>query len=271
MTTTIGFDPEFFVAQKGYRTPIPVCGLIGGTKAAPKSLPMDGYFYHEDNVVAELGVPPASDPYEACEVLTTGMNLLNAKLKEKGLRKIYHAEYEFSPEQLNTPQAREFGCDPDYDAYTGGVKPRRGVPDFGAYRFAGGHIHLGGTFNCPAFVVALLCDLALATRGYINDDNLRRREWYGRAGSFRVKDYGIEYRTLDSMWTKYDDVRYSTVQRAYYIADWCTKTSAVDIKRVVDSVNWVVVRDYINSGTPLTPRKPVDIEVKKVRAMGVPV
>lgn len=272
MSLSIGFDPEFFVAQTGHRTPIPVCGLIGGTKAEPIQMGPDGFNYHEDNVVAEIGVPPSNDPYIAANILADGISMLDTRLKKAGLRRLTKAEHTFPMELLQTiPQAMEFGCDPDYNAYEGGIRPRQNPPDFGSTRFAGGHIHLGGDFNCPAFVVALFCDLALATRGYVGGTNLQRRSWYGAAGSYRIKDYGIEYRTLDCLWTANEDTRFDTIQRAWAVADWCERASALEIKKAMDSVNWVAIRDYINTSDGTTPRRDVDVELKKARRMGVPV
>ena len=72
----------------------------------------------------------------------------------------------------------------------------------GNVRTCGGHIHLGGDFQCPDFVAALFAELFLGVFGRLpmNFKSVRQR-WYGQPGIFRSKPYGIEYRTPDSSWT----------------------------------------------------------------------
>jgi hypothetical protein len=199
------------------------------------------------------------------------MTLLDEKLAEKNLRKLSIAEYEFPTEALSSAQAQEFGCDPDYDAYTGGARPRTRVPNFGNFRFAGGHIHLGGDFQCPAFVVALMCDLALGAR--VNSKrgaSSERAKWYGKAGTYRVKDYGIEYRTLDSCWMENENERYDVVQRAWRVARWCEDTSARNIKRVMDGVNWAAVRAQVETCSPGRFSEDMLRTYKAARNLGAP-
>ena len=45
-------------------------------------------------------------------------------------------------------------------------------------------------------------DYTLGLDSLLLDSDTRRRSMYGRAGSFRFKEYGIEYRTLSNFWIK---------------------------------------------------------------------
>ena len=271
MTTSVGFDPEFFTYSKKDMKIVPVCGLLGGTKGDPvpfEGTP-EGFGYHEDNVVAELNVPAAEDYYMAMENLTNGINYMTRELKTHGLAIRYQGQHKFDAEDLVDPKAKEFGCDPDLDAYTGGKHLRTNVPDFGNFRFAGGHIHLGGDFKCPAFVVALFADLVLGTRlNSVSEDE--RKKWYGAPGIFRVKDYGVEYRTPSCGWLKYEDSRYDLIQRAYALCEWLEGSTALQIKKVCDTVEWLTVREFIMTATPSTSRSQIERIWKQARMMGCP-
>jgi len=247
--TSIGFDPEFFVMNRTTGRTTPICGILGGTKRRPiefKDYP--GYYFHEDNVVAELGVPPAYSVDEAHDILNLGIGLMEKELSKHDLKMIFRGSYQFMLNSLTHPNAHEFGCEPDYCAYSGKSGPRTGIPDFGRVRFAGGHIHIGGDFNCPKYVVALFCDLFWSTKTKFLRYDTRRASWYGAAGSYRMKKYGIEYRTPDSKWLQYDDTRRSIIEGIWDLAQWLEDTPAPRIKEVMEAINWMEIRNRINNG-----------------------
>lgn len=112
------------------------------------------------------------------------------------------------------PRARIFGCDPDYNAYTGEKNEILVDPDTHPLRYAGGHIHMSPEFGnkkkepflasweeiCKSvklldilvgsLLVLLERDVAAATRRFM----------YGTAGCFRETEWGIEYRTPSPFW-----------------------------------------------------------------------
>jgi len=119
------------------------------------------------------------------------------------------------------PDARVFGCEPDFNAYT----LDQNTPEMDAsrhpYRYAGGHIHLGVAPNYLGEVAANEQALAQTPEGHIRlikfldlivgipsllldigNGSERRRSKYGKAGCFRPTPYGIEYRTLSCWWIK---------------------------------------------------------------------
>ena len=113
-------------------------------------------------------------------------------------------------------EAKELGCDPDYNAYTLEPNPR---PDGEAvtFRTGAGHIHIGWGADipvdnkdhmeiCAGFVKALDCTVGLFMT--VIDQEPRRRVLYGKAGAFRPKSYGVEYRTPSNVWIKNRDFRY---------------------------------------------------------------
>lgn len=120
-----------------------------------------------------------------------------------------------------------YGCVPDQDAYALQEKtpPTTGYHD--DYRYIGGHLHFslmrtsrhpGTTYDTPdhhevvsdeyaylfAAAAAITLDIGLGVPlvsviGHSNDyGEADRRRYYGQAGSFRHKPYGVEYRVPSS-------------------------------------------------------------------------
>jgi Phage phiEco32-like COOH.NH2 ligase-type 2 len=98
-----------------------------------------------------------------------------------------------------------FRCSQSLNVYN---DPGDGIPDARAYKYrcAGGHIHIGFTraFTAPGLEQIIRClDGVLATIGVslaAGIDNPERRHTYGRAGEFRLPQYGLEYRVLSNFW-----------------------------------------------------------------------
>ena len=124
--------------------------------------------------------------------------------------------YEFSPEYLRSigPAVMQFGCDPDLDLYSGEVN----VPPSSDtnLRTAGGHIHIGGSFNIRKMVFAM--DIYAGLPSVLMDEDAQRRSMYGRAGCFRVKHYGVEYRTLSNFWMRNTDLQEWAFDAAFMAA-----------------------------------------------------
>jgi len=211
----IGADPEFFV-QGPDGLPLPIVGLLGGDKENP--IPVEGwsgYAVQEDNVMAEYNIPPTNDPDAFADSIVRGQ----AFVLERVRRTVRHATIYpgcsvlFPEIQLANAQAQLFGCSPDFDAYHMGaplprINPTALIqPDGSAWRFAGGHVHLGYradiTYEVPEFVVATLADLfiGLPMVAHGLDNQGERRKWYGTPGRYRPTKYGVEYRTLSNSWT----------------------------------------------------------------------
>jgi hypothetical protein len=100
------------------------------------------------------------------------------------------------------------GCDPDYNAWRMDIN---NAPDPSVgFRSGAGHVAIGwgGSFTidddflqvCGAF--ARMQDAINGTASLLYDQDTRRRELYGKAGAFRPKHFGVEYRTLSNSWVK---------------------------------------------------------------------
>ena len=216
----VGSDAEFFLLKDN--NPFPVCGLLGGTKENPRPvLEGNGYAVQEDNVLVEFNIPPANTAMEFHESISKMLSYLKEEMKKNNLECKYNSCELFEQKILEQyPQAYAFGCEPDFCVWTKSVNPS---PDFpGVWknypnkpkvkddkviyepRTAGYHVHVSylvdnqqsSLADKELFVKAQ--DLFLGVPSIILENQNIRRKYYGRAGAFRPKEYGHEYRVLGS-------------------------------------------------------------------------
>lgn len=197
---TVGADPELFLKQNGEL--VSAEGIIGGSKHKPKRIDDKGHFVQEDNVMVEFNIPPCNTKEEFVEEIGFMIDWLNAFVKVKGFELDFSASGVLDEKYLKTEQACEFGCEPDYNVY---LKDINQAPEPSTnLRCCGGHIHIG--YNKPdqettEYIVYAL-DIMIGLDSILLDNDRLRRSMYGKAGSFRFKDYGLEYRTLSNFWIK---------------------------------------------------------------------
>lgn len=210
MTFTIGCDPEIFLTRAGEA--VSAHGLIPGDKKNP--YPVEGGAIQVDGTAVEFNTDPVpiSDFGQWNAKIVMVMKSLQKEVKAKG-------DYVFnlSPVQDYTPEylaslpneAKELGCDPDFCAYTLEANPR---PDGErAFRTGAGHIHIGWGAGIPVEnrehheICASFVKMLDATVGLfmtVIDREPRRRELYGKAGAYRAKPYGVEYRFPSNVWLR---------------------------------------------------------------------
>jgi len=193
-----GADPEALLVDKTGHLKS-VCGLLNGhDKWNPFQVPdmEQGFTFQEDNVCIEFGVPPASSAKEFKHHIKA--------VQKRFLQEYKHLKFSnlscavFPDEEMKHPAAHIFGCEPDYNAWTGKVnkKPAPPVPNL---RSAGGHVHI--ETKLPIRKVIQACDLFLGVPSVLMDElGSERRVLYGKPGCFRPKPYGGEYRTLSNFW-----------------------------------------------------------------------
>ena len=201
----IGADPELFLKDK-HGIFISSVGLIGGTKHQPRCIRDDGCAVQEDNVAVEFNIPPASTVAQFIESVTFNLSYLTEEVRAKGLSLAIEASAEFSEDQLQTPAAKVFGCDPDFNAWTKNYNSKPFSKNK-ALRSAGGHVHIGfDGEDLDPFNVARAFDVFVVTPSILLDEDTRRRELYGKAGACRIKDYGVECRALSNFWLKSEEL-----------------------------------------------------------------
>jgi len=208
---SIGTDPEFFLAENEtgqLRSAIP---HINGTKEEPAPLPNGGNI-QRDNVAVEFATDPAvgRDDFVG-KVQQTFRDVLGAIPKGHKLAALPSAQ--FDPAELDHPEAKRFGCDPDYDAWKMQENEAPCIDDK-CFRSCGAHIHVGceeGSGNeflldfpgKVAMVKTMDCMHGLLSTILDNSEEaIARRKLYGKAGSHRPKEYGVEYRVLSNYWLK---------------------------------------------------------------------
>lgn len=197
MDFTIGADPELFFMDPINHKMISVVGLIGGSKDTP--LPIkNGCAIQEDNVAAEFCIPACSSVDEFLASINFALSDLKGRAQALKLDVAANtASASFTEDQLWTMEAQTFGCDPDYNAYTKQANPRPTATDPNL-RSCGGHVHVGTKYDPVSVVKAM--DLMLGVPSVLLDKDTQRRALYGKAGAFRYKPYGVEYRTLSNFW-----------------------------------------------------------------------
>ena len=192
----LGADPELFLQTANGKL-ISVLGKLGGTKAAPLQiidLPQ-GFTVQEDNVAVELGIPPAASAMEYITNLKTCMAKALSLLP--GLEYSTSSAASFPLEELEHPLAWVFGCEPDFNAWTGEQNAKPTAEDI-CLRSAGGHVHVETNVDPRNLVQAM--DRRLGIASVLMDKGELRKRLYGKAGACRFKSYGPEYRVLSNFW-----------------------------------------------------------------------
>jgi Phage phiEco32-like COOH.NH2 ligase-type 2 len=199
----IGADPEIFLID-AHGALVSAIGKIGGSKENP--LPVEelgnGFAIQEDNVAVEYNIPAADSSDELVKNINAMMGYLQTKVGGMGLAFSQQSAVFFPKKQLKDPRALEFGCEPDFNAWTLGVNPRPRADD-PTLRSCGGHVHVGCNLNSMEDIAKAVrrMDLALAVPACVLDkDGLLRKQLYGKPGAFRPKPYGFEYRVLSNFW-----------------------------------------------------------------------
>ncbi len=121
-----------------------------------------------------------------------------------------------------SPEHVAFGCNPSLNAY--GVSGEViGDPRSLPFRFAGGHIHMGGEFPKPHVDIVKAIDrvVGVACVGMFAEfDSPLRRRFYGLAGEYRRPKHGLEYRTLSNAWLAHPAL-------AFWVFDMCRAAKAL--------------------------------------------
>jgi hypothetical protein len=212
MDILIGADPELFVKDVAGRN-ISGHDMIPGNKRRPH--PVKKGAVQVDGTALEFNIVPAKTEEEFVENIRTVLGQLKGMIPA-GHTLALEAVAKYEEEYFrNLPDAvKAMGCDPDFDAYTGVEIAHKGVDR--PMRTAAGHIHIGWTKDEDPFTakhyqscrtLTKELDIWLGLPSVIFDQESNdRRSMYGKAGSFRPKPYGCEYRVLSNKWLQSDEM-----------------------------------------------------------------
>ena len=214
-------------------------GLIGGSKWAPKAIDNEGHAILEDNVALEFNIKPADslDAFRAS--IHKVLDHFRLILPDYDLDTA--SAVSFPKEELETPQAQEFGCEPDYDAWRKCVN-NKPVAEDQNLRSAGGHLHISSpsAIADPVEMIRAM-DVFAGLPSVLLDTGLLRKELYGKAGAFRPKPYGCEYRTLSNFWIFTDELiewAYNATKSAVYFREDGHKVAQEDAMAVQCAINY---------------------------------
>lgn len=198
----LGADPELFLIDHTGKY-ISSVGLIGGTKEKPLPIDQVGHCLQEDNVSVEFNIPPASNKDSFVKSLNFVLDEIEERMRKKNLMLAIVPAVSFDMDQLQTLQALTFGCEPDFNAWSGEKNCAPMCEDI-TLRSAGGHIHVGYDNPTQQSQMKLMraMDIFLGVPASKIDLDEKRRKLYGMPGAFRPKKYGAEYRSLSNFWIR---------------------------------------------------------------------
>jgi len=213
---TIGADPEVFLRDPKTKKLISAAGLFPGTKQEPFAV-MHGAI-QVDGMAAEYNIDPCSNANEFVAknlaVLAQLRDVIKALNHDLKFEFVYNPVADFGAEMIAAQplENRILGCTPDYNAWLDGAE--NPIPDADMpFRTASGHIHLGWgsdyDINDPEHIeaccmMAKQLDVSMLGSIFVTEgkDGYERRKLYGKAGAFRPKPYGMEYRSPSNVWLR---------------------------------------------------------------------
>lgn len=198
----LGCDPEVLLVDIATKKFISSVGFIGGSKDYPRDIG-EGCAVQEDNVTVEFNTPPCASAEAYINSINYNLDYIRNHVALFGLEVLITPSAVYDDDQLTTEGAKTFGCEPDYNAYTGKQNPRPRA-DNPNLRSAGGHIHIECP-NLPILQVVKAMDWFVGCQMLTFDSDEDRRKLYGKAGAFRKKSYGVEYRTASNAWVADDE------------------------------------------------------------------
>lgn len=239
----VGADPEVICTDNDGNVKS-IIGYLGGSKEEP--LPVKMGAVQEDNVLAEFNIEPAQNPNQFNMNISTVMEEMRNRLPNFQLSRFASAQFEMEDLLSGGEKSMSFGCDPDLDVYS--MMPNENIGEEAPWdlRTAGGHVHVGLNEVANDLVIpsVKMMDLFLGVPSVLLDQDRERKKLYGKAGAFRFKDYGFEYRTLSNFWI------FEEVMRKWVYENTCKAIEKVqEIGEIFSSIGGEeVVRTTINEG-----------------------
>lgn len=206
---TFGSDPEFFLYDTSKQDFVRASRYFSGTKKNPEPIGY-GNFLQADGMALEINTNPTSSDLDFDSYVVFCLAEAVKRMPPSVII-CTNPSVTFSEREWDeTPdEDKILGCSPDMNAWEQSVNSPPQVDENSRLRTLGGHVHVGWTEdaspadfdhfkNCVEFVQQL--DYYLGAWSLKYDKDKSRRALYGKAGSCRIKPYGVEYRVLSSFW-----------------------------------------------------------------------
>lgn len=125
---TIGADPELFIINTENENVVSSIGIIPGIKNEP-FIPKGyrkGFGIETDNILAEFNIPPSNTEDEFVNNINIMKQWIDNFVKSKNPNYTIQciASRYVNDDQLQSDEAKLFGCDPDFNAYTEEANPK---------------------------------------------------------------------------------------------------------------------------------------------------
>ena len=232
----IGTDIELFILNKE-GNPVNPFEFVKGTKQQPFEW-KPRYYTSLDCVCIEYNTPPRASLAQFSNDIKESINYIKSIIPNDHSISFFPS-YEFDKKELHTEESMTFGCDEDFDAYNGRPNKIVEVCKENTTRSAGMHLHIDFSIRRHRKFIQCL-DLYLALPALLMEPFNSRKELYGKAGAFRKKSYGIEYRVLSSWFQqeKYLEFIWNGVAKA---TEHTLKNKEIpkNIKNIINSNNIV--------------------------------
>lgn len=202
----LGADPELFMLNPNTGDFVSAHDRIPGTKYEPFKVPNGAI--QVDGTALEFNIDPASTVDEFINNIKSVRATLESYVPGFNVVAEPVAIYDDNYFKEIPATAQTLGCDPDFCGWTEAQNPSPNAGDK-PMRTASGHIHIGWTDGADAYdkghfleccKIARHLDYYLGIYSLQWDKDPTRRLLYGKAGAFRPKPYGVEYRVMSNRW-----------------------------------------------------------------------
>ncbi len=262
MKFTIGCDPEVFLVNRETGKPVSAHDLVPGSKKEPHKTTNGAI--QPDGLAAEFNTNPVPlEDFRAfsdsiVKTLTDLRGVVPEAFRIEPVPTVVFDEEYYS----SLPDtAKELGCDPDFCAYSEDPSEANPRPDsVTGLRSGAGHIHFGWGSGIPTdhpdhirvcrnFIKQL--DVYVGLGMTVIDGDTERRKLYGRAGAYRPKSYGVEYRTPSNAWIVDERLR-----RFIHSLSTAAVNNMQTVSPMYETVErFINVQEVINTGDSVAARK----------------
>lgn len=233
-----GSDTEAFLMVEATGEIISAEGIIKGTKHNPFNFdPADPFANTSlDNILAEHCIAPAKNLEDYLFGFEKSDKYIQSILPP-GVCMSYFPSYVVGEQYLQTSNAKLFGCESDLCVWSRQTNPKPSAENQNL-RSAGHHIHT--SYDNPEVPVTeqlvKAYDLHLGMLATLLEPDNERRKLYGKAGAFRFKDYGFEYRVLSAYFASSRDLKALVYNNTMAAIDFVNNERMEELEAVGEDV-----------------------------------